>query len=806
MNLALLATAAGIMTQAFGGAPQFGAKLYADADAIQPGGSAEIAIAVTVADPWHIYHRNPLSTGFPTTFDFELPDGFSVSEIRFPAPKLSKMAGIEYLGYGGTTTFLATLSADKSVETGGEVTLKVKVNALACLESCIPVDTKTSMTLAVKAQSGAAANAKIFDKARKKLPPPLATAPQIKSAKLMLSQDKVRVGDELLLTLVVELEDGWHMQDRDPGVPNLIPARLFIEPIAGFEIDEERQKWSEPVVVDMPGIGKVRQHDKRVVISTPIKLTDSKVEPGERKAWILFQYQACNDEGVCAFPQLAEMSLPIEIVAKGTAVKTIDAAAVTSSIASGASESVAAGDPAVASVDVTGEDHSLNEAAAVREQTPLWMALSLGLLGGLILNIMPCVLPVISIKVLSFVQQGGENPKRVFRMGLSFCAGIMVWFWLFAALSSTGNLPLQYPAVVIGIGSVLFVMALNLFGVFEIALPGAAAGTMSEMASHEGYAGSFFKGLLATLLGTACTAPFLATALIYATTQPWYVVFLVFSAAGVGMAAPYLLLAWKPAWLKFIPKPGPWMVTFKQGAGFVLIGTAIWLLWVLAGQLGASGVVWTTGFWAFLAVSAWIIGKSKPTWQASSRAMAWTSAIAFAVFGGWFSYGYMYEPEEHQLASTSAAQTVQRVAEQGWEEEIPWAPYRKGLAEELSNLGYTVYVDYTARWCGTCQANKAVVLETDGVRPVMEELGVIPLEADFTNRDEAMLKEINSFDRPSVPLNLIYPAGHPEKVIKLPVTLTTKRVVEALRKAGKSTVNVAGNRGQTAATFAAGAP
>ena len=130
-------------------------------------------------------------------------------------------------------------------------------------------------------------------------------------------------GDELVLTLVVEFEDGWHIQDRDPGVPDLIPARMFIEPIPGFEIDEEHQTWSEPKVVDVPAIGKVRQHEKRVVISTPIKLTDSKAEPGTRKAWIMFNYQACNDEGICAIPRLAEMSLPIEIVAKGTAVKAI---------------------------------------------------------------------------------------------------------------------------------------------------------------------------------------------------------------------------------------------------------------------------------------------------------------------------------------------------------------------------------------------------------------------------------------------------------------------------------------------------
>lgn len=266
-----------------------------------------------------------------------------------------------------------------------------------------------------------------------------------------------------------------------------------------------------------------------------------------------------------------------------------------------------------------------------------------GFLGGLILNVMPCVLPVISIKILSFVQQSGEDPKRVFRLGLAFCAGIMVWFWAFAALSATGDLPWQYPQVVIALGAVLFVFSLNLFGVFELVLPGAAVGQLGALAGREGYSGAFLKGLLATLLGTACTAPFLAGAMAYALTQPAWIVFLVFSAAGVGMGFPYLLLSAKPAWLKFIPKPGPWMVRFKQAAGFVLLGTVVWLLWVLADQLDGKGVVWTVAFFGFLGLGAWMLGMIRPTWQTSGRATMWTASVAVAVLGFFFCYFWMYD-------------------------------------------------------------------------------------------------------------------------------------------------------------------
>jgi thiol:disulfide interchange protein len=277
------------------------------------------------------------------------------------------------------------------------------------------------------------------------------------------------------------------------------------------------------------------------------------------------------------------------------------------------------------------------------QELNLWLALLGGLLGGLILNVMPCVLPVISIKILSFVQQAGEDPKRVLRLGLAFSAGIMVWFWAFAWLSTRGQIPWQYPEVVVALGSILFVFSLNLFGVFELVLPGSAAGTLDALAGREGYTGAFLKGLLAPLLGAGCPAPFMGGAFAYALAQPPWVVFLVFSAAGVGMAAPYLVLSAQPAWLRYIPKPGAWMVTFKQAAGFVLLGTVVWLLWILADQIDGRGVVWTVAFWGFLGLAAWLFGKAKPTWEPGRRAVILIASIGVVLLGFWFCYRVMYD-------------------------------------------------------------------------------------------------------------------------------------------------------------------
>ncbi len=297
---------------------------------------------------------------------------------------------------------------------------------------------------------------------------------------------------------------------------------------------------------------------------------------------------------------------------------------------------------------------------------------------------------------------------------------------------------------------------------------------------------------MATLLGTACGAPYLVAAFGWALTQPASVVLVVFTAAGVGMSLPYAILSANPVWLKFLPKPGGWMVTFKQLMGFLLIGTTVWLLSVLGEQLGESGIVWTVAFLGFLGMSAWIIGRIQPAWTARGKVSASLVALVVAIGGGWFSYGVMYEPPGSSKSATvalgsSGPSADPAPAKLDWSEGIPWQAYRPGLAEELAAQGYTVFVDYTAAWCLTCQTNKKLVLETEAVRRRMQELGVVPLKADLTKPDPALSEELKRFGRPSVPLNVIYPAERPnEPPIVLPVLLRQSVVLEKLDLAGPS--------------------
>jgi len=750
--------------------PKLTTRLYATHEAIQPGRRTELAVEVNIEAGWHIYHP-ALHTGIPTVVSFDAPAGVKIGEVRYPRPHLGQMAGIELLELSGRVMLLAPLTLEAGVKPGTTLTLRATVTALACKELCLPVEETASLTLPVAAEMGNPANQKLFEEARQKIPPALSEAPYIKGSRLSVSPAEVKIEQLAEVTAIIKVERGHHIQDPDPGVEGLIPSRLFIEKLDGVTF--EKPIWPKAHVREMPGIGKVREQSGDVKVRVPFQITDQKFAAGPVKLRVLLQYQCCTDAGLCYPPEMA--------------------AGFVSFVADTPNAPAAAAEPPL-NEGLT-EDTATGSAAPESGLGKFAVMVIFGFLGGLILNITPCVLPVVSIKVLSFVQQAGEDPKRVFRLGLAFCAGIMVWFWLFAALSAFGNVPLQNPVVVLSVGSIIFVLALSLFGVFEIVLPGAAAGKLDEVTRREGYAGSFFKGLLATLLGTACTAPFLAPALAYTFTQPWFVGFVVFSSAGLGMGSPYLLLSAKPGWLKFVPKPGPWMLTFKQAMGFVLLATAVWLLWILGHQTGAEGVVWTVAFWGFLALAVWLLGKIKPTWETAGRLVTWVAALGIALFGWWFSFRVMYEWRDPatEIASKSEheqltpEEIIARVARSDWNDHIPWQPWQPGgLGEELSRRGYTVYVDYTAYWCANCKVNK-LWLETDSMRARMRELRVIPIEADFSNYNPVMHEEIKRWGRPTVPLNLVYPAGRPEDAITLPALfLSAAPVHEALDKAGPS--------------------
>jgi DsbC/DsbD-like thiol-disulfide interchange protein/cytochrome c biogenesis protein CcdA len=394
------------------------------------------------------------------------------------------------------------------------------------------------------------------------------------------------------------------------------------------------------------------------------------------------------------------------------------------------------------------------------------LTVGLALLGGLILNLMPCVFPVLGLKVLGFVNQAGSDSRKVVMHGVIFTAGVLASFWalagLLAALRQGGTqlgwgFQLQSPAFVFGIIVVLMVFAMNLSGVFEFGLRATSIG--GSLQTRAGYGGSFFTGVLATLVATPCSAPFLAPALGAALALPTGQSFAVFTAVGIGLSAPYLVLSAYPRAVRMLPRPGAWMETFKQFMAFPLYATVAFLLWVLAGQVAEDQLLDTLIGLTVVASGVWLYGRFHAPGSSIARARLGTAGLAvLAASGLWLAW-----PPSAEEARNAVA----------WED---WSP--ESVAQ-LRAEGRIVYVDFTARWCTTCQANKKIVFASDEVRQALADLNVATLKADWTLFNPSITAALEQYGRSAVPLNLVWLPGRNEPII-LPELLTPGIVLDAI--------------------------
>ncbi|MEI6278405.1 MAG: thioredoxin family protein [Verrucomicrobiae bacterium] len=415
----------------------------------------------------------------------------------------------------------------------------------------------------------------------------------------------------------------------------------------------------------------------------------------------------------------------------------------------------------------------VESAADPAPKSALWLALFYGFLGGLILNLMPCVLPVISLKVFGFIRQAGEAPGKIFAHGLAFAGGIFAWFLGLAAavilLKSGGTevtwaFQFQNPWFNAAIGSVVFVFALNLFGVFEILLPGRASNAMASASG--GLGGSFFQGVFATLLATPCTAPFLGTALGFAFSQSAAVILAMFAAVAFGMASPYLLLTARPGWMRFLPRPGVWMEKLKQFMGFPLLATLVWIIGIIGAQRGTGGVFWFLCFLLCLALACWIYGSfCGPIASPRGGSAAILLVLIVAVGGGWYFLG-------EKFSRSGAVETG----------GIAWVPFSAKALSDLRAEGKPVFVDFTADWCITCKFNERTAIDTPAVRALLAEKKVVPMKADWTNANPEITAALRNFGRVGVPFYVIWTAGSEARPVTLPEILTEAIMVEALKK------------------------
>jgi thiol:disulfide interchange protein/DsbC/DsbD-like thiol-disulfide interchange protein len=412
-------------------------------------------------------------------------------------------------------------------------------------------------------------------------------------------------------------------------------------------------------------------------------------------------------------------------------------------------------------------------------------------IGGLILNIMPCVLPVIALKILGFVHQSREHPKAIRKLGILYTLGVIASFLVLAgvviAIQSAGQragwgMQFSNPVFIVGLTVVVTLVALNLFGVFEITLSGSAMDAASGAASKHGSLGAFMNGVLATVLATPCTAPFLAAALGFAFFQPPYVIVLVFLTIGLGLALPYLLLSWHPGWLKFLPKPGAWMERFKVLMGFPMLATAVWLF-TLTERFYGNRIWWLGAFLVILALCAWIYGEFVQRGRAR-RTMA--LAIVAVLLVGSFVYAVENKLQwRSPVADAGGGSEAVRGAPAG----IPWQRWSPENVAKARAEGRPVIVDFTAEWCITCNTVVKPALESSAVQARLKEMNVAALVADYTTFPPEISAELEKHGRAGVPMVLVYPKDPSRPAIVVPDAIIwnvqANHILKALDEAAK---------------------
>ena len=394
-------------------------------------------------------------------------------------------------------------------------------------------------------------------------------------------------------------------------------------------------------------------------------------------------------------------------------------------------------------------------------------AIGLAFVGGIILNLMPCVFPVLFLKGLALVQSSGEERSRLRSHGLIYTLGILVSFWVIVAVllilraegSQAGwGFQLQSPIFLTLLAAGIFFFALSLAGLFDIGLSLTSVG--GELAQKQGYTGSFFTGVLATVVATPCTAPLMGAAIGFALAQPAGITFAVFTALGLGLAAPYLLLSFQPAWTRILPRPGAWIEIFKQLTAVIFFATVIWLVYVYGSLFagGASGgqgiyrVALLLGCFLMLTIAGWVLGKWPARWTSTIAALL-IAAIGLAI--------PLYQPKDTTLV---------------------WAPYSQQTLDQARAAGHPVFIDFTAAWCLSCQVNERLVLKSADVQHEFSKNNVTLLRADWTQYDPEITRQLGLVNRSGVPTYVIYPAATNSAADVLPELLTKDIVLTALKK------------------------
>ena len=726
------------------GKPRVDARLITDVDQVAPGETFRVGVAFSMDAHWHIYWRNPGEAGVPTDVGWSGED-VEFGPLEWSAPERFAEAGgdITVFGYEDRVILYSEATVDEAAS--GEIEIAAKADYLACENACMPGAARLHRTIPVGDETVRAETEVMSALDEFSARVPRSASEYGLEVDVAYARTPLRPGEEFEAALsVVPCEEAEDQCADWTPVWESRPHAFVPDDVSRAEIEVEH----------------VREHPTAEA-GWVYELAGTVRESGPRIRELLSGVLRFQNGAGTTIPVHVQQDLPVG--GSNAEVETHDSELLNLATATVSPADAGGGGPGTPS----------------RGGPSLLWVLLMAFVGGMILNLMPCVFPVLALKVTSFNRVVRESRGGILAHGAAYTAGIvgsllalgLVVVGLRMAGHQVGwGFQFQHPIFPAALAGVVVLFALNLFGVFDV---GVQPGELADSArAASGVKRSLGEGVLAVVLATPCSAPFLGTAVGFAFASSAPTILAVFATLGLGLAAPFVVLTLVPGWADLLPTPGGWMSRLKQFLGFALLGTAVWLLWIVGRQTGVDAMVRVLGFLVVVGLGAWVYGAVQ---YAESGVRKWGAiAVAAVTLVGAGTYVFPLEGRAAEREQTAGADSTGL---------IDWEPWSSEAVERHLGEGRPVFVDFTADWCLTCKVNEQNAIATDAVAEAADTHGVAMVKADWTDGSDRIREALQRHGKAGVPMYLVYTPGEPDSPQVLPEVLSVDTLTDAFAEA-----------------------
>lgn len=735
---------------------------------------ARVGVLLRIEPGWHTYWQNSGEAAIPTKVVWDVPAGWKIGELQWPAPfRFLEKGNIVTFGYRDEVMLWAPVFAPDVVpQDGGQVTFAAKLSWLVCKDICVPGQTRVEKQLSFSTTT------------------PLQTSPEEPLFDTYMARSPISIEQARSTTGNTHLDLKPAVVTRDDAPFLSIVVSGVTSPRDVVPLAQIFPYASKGVSVSRPtsGLSVPAENTGSYTLLAPLKIQDGSADGAyPLQGIIVLAAAATGGKGDIALPWAVSTQLEKGHIVGATVQPT---AGTPPTELLFQSVSTHAADSPAAPAAVSSENRVVAPpqlAPATPKQAPeagaggLLFALVTAFIGGMILNLMPCVLPIISIKIMGFVGMANETRASALRSALSFASGILFTFLCMAlaivslrgvGMSLGWGFQFQHPEFIFGLAVVVFFLSLGFFDFYNFELPFMGVANKAASKFNTPFLKHFFDGVLATALSTPCTAPFLGTALAFAFAQPPIFTVMIFMTIGLGLATPYVYFTTQPKVLALLPQPGDWMFRFRQMMGFFLLGTVAWLLFVLH-RLTEEGSVWIVVLFLVMFFCFWVRKITVDANLPRGKFLAWNTAL-IVLFAGTTVRLYPSIVAKRGSVTAHASKL------------ISWVPFSPERLAQAKNEGQPVFIDFTADWCITCKFNEFRLIETEAVATAIKNGGFLALKADWTAGDEVIGSWLKGYGAEGVPLYVILP-GNQSNPIVLSTLPSQSSLLDAFTQAAPAT-------------------